>query len=116
MRIGLYRVTGLSMSPGLQPGDYVLIAPRINRQYRPGDVVVADHPRYGRIIKRVTVVAADGLLHLCGTHPASTPSLTLGSLPLKRIKGRVIWRFRPGKADQRPQRHAVGQRINRTGH
>lgn len=97
MRIGLYRVTGESMSPGLQPGDYVLTVSRRKARYRVGDVVVADHPRYGRIIKRVTALAEDGLLHLCGTHPASTSSLSLGPLSPERVLGRVIRRFGAGK-------------------
>ncbi|WP_288990361.1 nickel-type superoxide dismutase maturation protease [uncultured Cobetia sp.] len=90
MPIGLYRVNGLSMSPGLAPGDYVVTLKRWKSRYRIGDIVVAQHPHFGRIIKRIRAIQPDGMLWLEGTHPDSTSTDKMGLMRRERIQGRVI--------------------------
>lgn len=90
MPIGLYRVNGLSMSPGLAPGDYVVTLKRWKSRYRIGDIVVAQHPQFGRIIKRIRALQPDGMLWLEGTHPDSTSTDKMGVLQRALVKGRVI--------------------------
>ncbi len=90
MPIGLYRVNGLSMSPGLAPGDYVVTLKRWKSRYRIGDIVVAQHPHFGRIIKRIRAIQPDGMLWLEGTHPDSTSTDKMGVLQRALVKGRVI--------------------------
>ncbi|MCO7233723.1 MULTISPECIES: S26 family signal peptidase [unclassified Cobetia] len=90
MPIGLYRVNGLSMSPGLAPGDYVVTLKRWKSRYLIGDIVVAQHPHFGRIIKRICKIQRDGMLWLEGTHPDSTSSEMMGMLSCRLVKGRVI--------------------------
>ncbi|TCJ25957.1 nickel-type superoxide dismutase maturation protease [Halomonas sp. GDM18] len=90
MPIGLYRVNGLSMSPGLAPGDYVVTLKRWKSRYRIGDIVVAQHPHFGRIIKRIRRIQPDGMLWLEGTHPDSTSTDKMGLMRRERIQGRVI--------------------------
>ncbi|MDO6671573.1 S26 family signal peptidase [Cobetia amphilecti] len=90
MPIGLYRVNGLSMSPGLAPGDYVVTLKRWKSRYRTGDIVVAQHPRFGRIIKRIRAIKPDGMLWLEGTHPDSTSTDKMGLLSDHMVKGRVV--------------------------
>jgi len=93
MPIGLYRVNGLSMSPGLAPGDYVVTLKRWKSRYRVGDIVVARHPHFGRIIKRIREIQPDGMLWLEGTHPDSTSTEKMGLLSCRRVKGRGIHTF-----------------------
>ncbi|WP_405280124.1 S26 family signal peptidase [Cobetia sp. Ld8] len=90
MPIGLYRVNGLSMSPGLAPGDYVVTLKRWKSRYRIGDIVVAQPPHFGRIIKRIRAIQPDGMLWLEGTHPDSTSTEKMGLLMREWIQGRVI--------------------------
>ncbi|MDH2298156.1 nickel-type superoxide dismutase maturation protease [Cobetia sp. 29-18-1] len=90
MPIGLYRVNGLSMSPGLAPGDYVVTLKRWKSRYRIGDIVVAQHPHFGRIIKRIRAIQPDGMLWLEGTHPDSTSTEKMGSISNAIILGRII--------------------------
>lgn len=90
MPIGLYRVNGLSMSPGLAPGDYVVTLKRWKSRYRIGDIVVAQHPHFGRIIKRIRAIQPDGMLWLEGTHPDSTSTDKMGLMRREWIQGRVI--------------------------
>ena len=90
MPIGLYRINGLSMSPGLAPGDYVVTLKRWKSRYRIGDIVVAQHPHFGRIIKRIRAIQPDGMLWLEGTHPDSTSTDKMGLMRRERIQGRVI--------------------------
>ncbi|WP_176493246.1 S26 family signal peptidase [Cobetia sp. 5-25-4-2] len=90
MPFGLYRVNGLSMSPGLAPGDYVVTLKRWRSRYRVGDIVVARHPHFGHIIKRICEIQPDGMLWLEGTHPDSTSTEKMGLLSCRLVKGRVI--------------------------
>ncbi|BBO56279.1 MAG: peptidase S24 [Cobetia sp.] len=90
MPIGLYRINGLSMSPGLAPGDYVVTLKRWKSRYRIGDIVVAQHPQFGRIIKCIRAIQPDGMLWLEGTHPDSTSTDKMGLMRRERIQGRVI--------------------------
>ncbi|MDL2191959.1 nickel-type superoxide dismutase maturation protease [Cobetia sp. LC6] len=93
MPFGLYRVNGISMSPGLAPGDYVVTLKRWKSRYRIGDIVVAQHPHFGRIIKRIRAIQSDGMLWLEGSHPDSTSTEKMGLLSNHLIKGRVIHTF-----------------------
>lgn len=93
------------MSPGLEPGDFLLAA----RGLRPGrgSLVVVEHPeRPGfEIVKRVARgpgdVAAGRVLEtgeywLTGDNPGhSTDSRTLGPVDGSRIRGVVVARYWP---------------------
>ncbi|MGB0211117.1 S26 family signal peptidase [Algiphilus sp.] len=96
MRVRLFRVTGNSMFPAYPGGDYVLAWRHPLQRFAAGDVVVVDHPSYGRIIKRIAAVDADRRLRLTGDNIAeSTASQLLGDVGSDRIVGRVICRIGP---------------------
>jgi len=82
----IVKVRGESMTPALSPGDYIIFTKA--RALRPGFVVLADHPKYGSIIKRVRSVQADGVI-LEGDGPDSTTSEAMGLLAIDRIRGRA---------------------------
>ena len=90
----LLRVSGQSLAPIYQDGDFVLtskIPILIGRLY-PGDVVVANHPDYGILIKLVKQIDPDGRhLSLVGLHPDSVDSRRFGPIPMEYIQGKVIW-------------------------
>jgi nickel-type superoxide dismutase maturation protease len=92
--IRIMKVTGESLSPFFQQGDFVIILMRrfIFRRLKPGDVVVFHHPGYGKLIKRVQTVAPGGdELFVVGTRPESTDSREFGPIPLRWVIGMVIF-------------------------
>jgi nickel-type superoxide dismutase maturation protease len=93
-------VVGTSMSPTLEPGDWLLVdeAAYRRRAPRPGELVVAGDPRQTAraLVKRVVAVDADGRLELAGDAPnASTDSRTFGPLDPAAIGGRPWFRIHP---------------------
>ena len=96
-------VSGPSMRPTLEPGDWALAF--VPERVRPGDVVVVQHPeRPGlEIVKRVVTAAVDrgpdgtgpaDRVWLEGDDPSSsTDSRAFGAVPLDLISGRVrlVW-------------------------
>jgi nickel-type superoxide dismutase maturation protease len=90
----LLRVTGESLSPLFQEGDYVLVAksPFWLRRIRPGDVVVFRHAEYGTLIKRVERLSPEGDdLFVVGTHEWSTDSRQFGAIHRSDLIGKVVW-------------------------
>ena len=89
-------VRGRSMAPTLQPGDR-LLALRLRRPIRVGEIVLAADPRDPRreLIKRVASADQSGI-HLRGDNPsASTDARTFGTLAASSIEWRVIGRYWP---------------------
>lgn len=100
--IGLYRVHGDSMSPSLLDGDYVVTWRASSKRLRPGRIVVVDHLRFGRIVKRIERVTTDGYIRLVGDNPVfSTSTDAIGDVTAKSVRGVVIHRIR------RPARKAT---------
>ena len=95
------KVTGESLSPFFETGDYVLIAkaPFLLRSLHVGDILVFRHAAYGVMIKRLEQVSPDGAeFFMLGTHPDSTDSRQFGPVARKNIIGKVIWHIpRSGK-------------------
>jgi hypothetical protein len=97
-------VSGSSMSPSLEPGDW-LVAVR-PRRIRVGDVVVAEHPeRPGfEVVKRVAAGPGESVgervldsaeYWLVGDHEESSDSRTLGPFDAGAIRGVVVLRYWP---------------------
>lgn len=89
----LLKVTGESLSPFFQTGDYVLVVKRpLLMHLRVGDVVVFRHIIYGTLIKRLERLSPDGReLFLMGTHPDSIDSRQFGMVKWEDVVGKVIW-------------------------
>ncbi|MDJ0688303.1 MAG: nickel-type superoxide dismutase maturation protease [Xenococcaceae cyanobacterium MO_188.B32] len=93
-----FRVTGLSMTPLLQPGEEILVDLNAYQKAFPrvGEIVVAAHPYYSElhIIKRVMSVAENGSCFLQGDNLAeSSDSRSFGIVAIDKILGRVTSRF-----------------------
>ena len=79
------------MAPRFLPDDYVITFAWRGTRYRRGDVVVAQHPLYRTVIKRIAAVNTGGEVLLSGDSPASVRSDSLGWLPGEDLLGRVVW-------------------------
>ncbi len=91
------RITGDSLAPDYQEGDFVLILtlPFFRHRLREGDVIVFRHAYYGTLIKRVLRVdAASGDVYVVGAHEGSLDSRRLGPIRRAMVLGRVLWHIR----------------------
>ncbi|MBC8333598.1 MAG: hypothetical protein H8E28_16585 [Anaerolineae bacterium] len=92
----IIKITGESLSPKYQTGDYVLLATNIRpRRLRSGDVIVFQYEIYGQMIKRVERISPDSAqIFVTGTHPHSIDSATFGPISPTNLIGKVIWHIR----------------------
>jgi nickel-type superoxide dismutase maturation protease len=94
-------VEGRSMSPTLEPGDWLLADPDAYAEMPPatGDLVLVPDPREPSrlLVKRVTGVDDSGReLFVSGdAHEASTDSRSFGSVTASTIEGRPWFRYWP---------------------
>lgn len=91
------RVSGLSMSPGLMPGDFVWALRWPARGYRPGQCVLVRHAELGLIVKRIQACEADGVW-LRGDSGMSDSPQAMGLQSYDRLLGRVIWTVKKSSA------------------
>ncbi|WP_341217342.1 S24 family peptidase [Neptunomonas phycophila] len=86
--LNIIKVTGLSMSPVLSCGDFVIV----RRTTRPklGSIVVAIHPKYGQIIKRVVSLNNKEEFQLSGTNTNSVSTQEMGWFPRQACIGKVV--------------------------
>ncbi len=92
----LLKVSGHSLWPLYEDGDYVLVAPPILAgSIKPGDVLVFRNPAYGTMIKQVDSVApGDGSIYVVGTHERSVDSRQFGAISRASVIGKVIWHIK----------------------
>lgn len=93
-------VTGDSMLPVLQPGDWLLVDPLAfrDRPPRPGEIVVVPDPREPErvVVKRVRSTLDNGRLELAGdAAERSTDSRTFGPVSAGDVRGRAWARYWP---------------------
>jgi nickel-type superoxide dismutase maturation protease len=96
----IIKVTGESLSPEVQEGDYVVITtvPFFFNALKQGDMIVFRHPVYGTMVKHVARVdPGSEEIFVVGSHPQSVDSRQFGSIPKKWITGKVLWQIaKPG--------------------
>lgn len=95
-RLDAVEVRGRSMLPTLCPGDR-LLAVRLRRAPRPGEIVLAADPRNPsrELVKRVVTADASGV-RLRGDNPAfSTDARVFGAVPAQAVRWRVVARYWP---------------------
>jgi hypothetical protein len=106
-RLAAYEIADHSMSPTLQPGDWVLGLR--GKRARRGQVVVFEHPlRPGfEMVKRVTAAAGEdmgrvalgpGEMWVLGDNPdgGSVDSRVLGPIRAEWLRARLFLRYHPG--------------------
>ena len=87
------KVTGQSLSPDYQEGDYVMLITLPFFPFKRGNTIVFQHPDYGVMIKKIAVVSAEGIT-VTGTHPHSVDSRRFGSIQRDSVIGVVVWHIR----------------------
>jgi len=87
------KVTGQSLSPDYQEGDYVMLFTLPFFPFKRGNTLVFRHPVYGIMIKKVSGIDLDGI-HVTGTHPNSVDSRRFGPIDRKSVIGVVLWHIR----------------------
>ncbi len=89
------RITGDSMSPEYQDGDFVLIGKGFFflSRHKVRDVIVFTHQQYGILIKEIEKITNEGV-YVIGTDKNSLDSRRLGPVNPAAIEGRVIWHIR----------------------
>lgn len=106
MRLRLFKVSGDSMSPSLMAGNFLLAIAQRRPRLNVGSVVVVEHPRYGRIIKRVSAIDDHGQLWLCGDNQQrSTSTSALGAITTDQVLARVICRLGSASKPTAPLKH-----------
>ncbi len=93
----MIRVTGESLSPLYQDGDYVLVVtiPFFLRRIKAGDFIVFRQEFYGLMIKKVKEISSDGTRYfVVGTQKDSADSRKFGWIIEEDIIGKVLWNFR----------------------
>lgn len=95
-RIDAVEVRGASMAPRLLPGDR-LVAIRLGRPPRVGEVVLAPDPRLPNreLVKRVAGAGPAGVFLRGDNRAATTDSMTFGPVPRTAVGWRVIGRYWP---------------------
>ncbi len=92
----IIKVTGDSMSPDFQEGDFVLLAtaPFFLKRLKVGDTIVFQHKLYGTLIKRIVSFDPETAeAYIEGTRPDSLDSRRLGTIRRENIRGKVIAHF-----------------------
>ena len=92
--VKLLKVTGASLEPSYQEGDFVLVSkiPFFFKFVRKGDVIVFHHEVYGTLIKRIDrLVPEQNGYYVQGTREDSIDSRLIGIIAKKDVIGKVIW-------------------------
>ena len=96
----LIKITGNSLTPEYNDGDYLLITTFsfMLRSLKPDDIVVFEHPVYGTMVKQIQYIdPSAGEIFVVGTHPESTDSRHFGPIPQNWLRGKVLWQIpKPG--------------------
>lgn len=85
-----YKVVGVSMTPTLYPGDYVLCLTQPLFRLKKNQVVVVNHPKYQKIIKRIRQACDNRGYSLTGDNSQSTSSQELGFVTQESVVGLVL--------------------------
>ena len=104
---GLAEVTGPSMVPTLGHGDQLVV--QWGARIRPGDVVVLRHPFQQDllVVKRAAQRREGGWWVLGDNAYAGGDSTDYGTVPDELVLGKVRFRYRPRRPDQRSPLAAV---------
>lgn len=84
------KIQGQSMYPSLSNGDFVVTV-RYFYRLTVDDIVVFQHPLYGRLIKRVQEINSTGMLRVSGENNRSVSSEQMGWVKDEQIQGKVVF-------------------------
>jgi len=89
----LLKISGDSLSPGYQIGDFVFVSkiPYFFTAPAVGDVVAFRQPGFGMLVKRIQQLTPEGGYFVTGSHPDSIDSRVFGPIGREALLGKVIW-------------------------
>ncbi len=93
----LLRVSGNSLLPMYQDGDFVLVSkiPYLFGTTKQGDIVAFRHEVYGTMVKKVQNVSPHkDEIYVTGTQGDSVDSRHFGPITKGDVVGKVIWHIR----------------------
>ena len=93
----LLKISGNSLTPSYQEGDFVLVSkiPYLFGAIKQGDVIAFRHSEYGTMIKKVQNVSPYGdQINVVGTHEYSVDSKRFGPIHKGDVLGKVIWHIK----------------------
>ena len=100
----ILKVTGDSMSPDFEEGDFVVIAtvPFFLDRLKTGDIIIFEHKIYGTLIKRIASFDPETAeAYVEGSSPDSLDSRRLGTIRRENIQGKVVAHFPKTSSDLR---------------
>jgi phage repressor protein C with HTH and peptisase S24 domain len=90
----ILKVSGDSLFPDYQEGDYVLVS-KFFRKARVCDVIAFRHDCYGTMIKKLSKISPDGKQYfVVGENARSVDSRQFGWISEPNVIGRVVWHIR----------------------
>jgi len=90
----LLKVSGNSMLPVYQDGDFVLVSkiPYLFGPVKQGDIIAFRHELYGTMIKKVKSVSPHkDEIYVTGTQEHSVDSNRFGPITRPDVIGKVLW-------------------------
>ena len=91
--INIVKIKGLSMSPRLWPGDYLVVIRRPFFRIKVGDLVVVEQDKIGLLVKSVRSIK-NNMVFLEGTHDCSVDSRHFGEVHSERVIAKAIYHFK----------------------
>jgi signal peptidase I len=89
------RISGNSMSPTLQHGDYIIAAKSIFQHYKVNDIVIVRHSIYSEIIKRISGIDENENYWLSGDGVDTLSSEKMGAIQQSQILAKLYWHIHP---------------------
>ncbi len=91
---GIVRVSGLSMRPLLEEGDFILFHRlAATKVPKPGAIVIVHHEHLGTIVKLLGEETPSGRFKLAGLSVVSTEAAHLGQVKRQDIVGQAMVRI-----------------------
>jgi len=82
------------MHPTLRDGDYIIALKYFNNHFLVGDIVIAAHPIYQDIIKRIQAIDENGNYWLVGDGTDTLSTATMGAIPPAALRGKMLFHIK----------------------
>lgn len=93
--IYLRRISGRSMLPTLDHGDYIVAVCRLFSSYQVDDIVIVQHAVFGEIVKRICTIDEHGHFWLSGDGVDTLTTEKMGFITPQQVRARMFWRIAP---------------------
>lgn len=92
-KIKIHKVRGQSMSPNFLENAFVFSIKYPLQTLQKNDVILVNHPTFGKIIKRISAISEQGIW-LKGDNPISTRTEEMGLIAKNQVIGKVIFQVK----------------------